>query len=64
MDKELNISLAKRYSELVSQQISAKYIVLYGSYAKGELVLAPVEFKWRSITLFCSHFLPDPRHQH
>ena len=35
MDKELNISLAKRYSELVSQQISAKYIVLYGSYAKG-----------------------------
>jgi hypothetical protein len=29
-----------------------------------ELVLAPVEFKWRSITLFCSHFLPDPRHQH
>ena len=30
----------------------------------NELVLAPVEFKWRSITLFCSHFLPDPRHQH
>ena len=35
MDKESAISLAKQYSELVSQHMSAKYIVLYGSYAKG-----------------------------
>ncbi|MEA4884366.1 MAG: nucleotidyltransferase domain-containing protein [Clostridia bacterium] len=35
MDKESAISLAKRYSELVSQHISARHIVLYGSYAKG-----------------------------
>ena len=35
MDKESAISLAKQYSELVSQHMPAKYIVLYGSYAKG-----------------------------
>jgi predicted nucleotidyltransferase len=35
MDRESAISLAKRYSELVSQHISTKYVVLYGSYAKG-----------------------------
>jgi predicted nucleotidyltransferase len=35
MDKESAISLAKQYSKLVSQHMSAKYVVLYGSYAKG-----------------------------
>lgn len=35
MDKEAAIGLAKRFSELVSQHIPARHIVLYGSYAKG-----------------------------
>lgn len=34
MDKESVISLAKKYSELVSKHMSVKQIVLYGSYAK------------------------------
>jgi len=35
MDKEAAIVLAERFSELVSQHIPARRIVLYGSYAKG-----------------------------
>ncbi len=35
MDKESAVSLAKQYSELVSQHMSARLVVLYGSYAKG-----------------------------
>ena len=35
MDKETAIGLAKRFSELASQHVSARHIVLYGSYAKG-----------------------------
>ena len=35
MDKEAAIGLAKRFSELVSQHMPARHIVLYGSYAKG-----------------------------
>jgi len=35
MDKESAINLAKQYSELVSQHMSARLVVLYGSYAKG-----------------------------
>ena len=34
MDKESVINLAKKYSELVSEHMSVKQIVLYGSYAR------------------------------
>ena len=35
MDKEAAIGLARRFSELVSQHMSARFIVLHGSYAEG-----------------------------
>ncbi|MBS4022786.1 MAG: nucleotidyltransferase domain-containing protein [Dethiobacter sp.] len=34
MDKESVISLAKKYSELVSKHMLVKQVVLFGSYAK------------------------------